>query len=179
MRVTAENLKKLRGEDKILSFSKMPEVIRRLYKSGLTVVLAQGCYDIVHRGHVEFMRAGRAIEAEKSVLIAGLENDKSIRKNKGSMRPINPLEDRQHVLAEFLSVGLVFGYDDAPDYENQWDYIRRYQELGPALILVPTWDPQLKLKQWQAKKAGTELVMVDFKHYNSTSLMLKKVGFEE
>jgi hypothetical protein len=78
-----------------------------------------------------------------------------------------------------MSVGLVFNYDEAPKYTNPQDYIDRYKALNPASIAVPSWDPHRKDKEWQARKAKTRLSFVNYKHVNSTTLMLQKIGYQE
>jgi cytidyltransferase-like protein len=179
MLITPEELGKMRGEDKIVPFELAPRIIWELARAGLKPVLVQGVYDLVHRGHVEYFRAGKALDPKRVVLIAALENDESVRKNKGSKRPVNQLVDRLHVVAEFLSVGLAFGYQDVPDYNRPDDFLARYRELGPAKILAAAWDEHVVYKRWQARQAGAELVEVNYQHVNSTTRMLRAVGYEE
>jgi bifunctional ADP-heptose synthase (sugar kinase/adenylyltransferase) len=128
-------------------------------------------------GHVGYLRAARNVDPENGVLVVGVENDEAVRRNKGDKRPINTVDERLQLLAEFMSTALVFPYDDAPDYREPNQYINRYRALGPAAIVVPTWDPHRELKEWQAREADTQLALVDYQHMNSTSLMLQKVGY--
>lgn len=178
MRLDVKSIRELPAEEKILSFTEMIRLIRRLRFEGTTVVLAQGVFDIVHLGHVGYLQAAQNIDPVNSIVIAGIENDEAVRQNKGDKRPINPASDRSRVLAEFKSTGFVFTYEDAPRYDQPSDYIARYKALGPAAVVVPTWDPHRNLKEWQAKEAGTNLALVTYKHLNSTSRMLRGLGYE-
>jgi rfaE bifunctional protein nucleotidyltransferase chain/domain len=83
-----------------------------LSRKGQRVVFTNGTFDILHRGHVEYLAAARRMG---DVLIVGLNNDASIRRIKGPRRPINPQRDRAVVLAALGCVDYVclFG-DDTP-----------------------------------------------------------------
>ncbi len=77
-----------------------------------TVVFTNGCFDILHRGHVEYLTAARTLG---DVLIVGLNSDASVRRLKGPSRPVNYQEDRAVVLAGLASVDVVtIFYDDTP-----------------------------------------------------------------
>lgn len=74
------------------------------------IVFTNGCFDILHRGHVTYLEQARTLGAS---LIVGVNTDASTRRlNKGSDRPINPLEDRLAVLAALESVSLVTAFDE-------------------------------------------------------------------
>ena len=85
---------------------------RRLRRAGKTVVFTNGTFDILHRGHVEYLASARR---QGDVLVVGLNTDASIRRIKGAPRPINPGRDRAAVLAGLASVDYVcFFGDDTP-----------------------------------------------------------------
>jgi D-beta-D-heptose 7-phosphate kinase/D-beta-D-heptose 1-phosphate adenosyltransferase len=73
------------------------------------VVLTNGCFDILHRGHITYLNAAKALG---DVLIVGVNSDASVSRLKGPQRPINPLEDRLHVLAALSSVDHVVSFDE-------------------------------------------------------------------
>jgi len=85
---------------------------RRLRRAGKRVVFTNGTFDILHRGHVEYLQAAQRMG---DVLVVGLNTDASIRRIKGDKRPINPNRDRAAVLAALGCVDYVcmFG-DDTP-----------------------------------------------------------------
>ena len=77
---------------------------RALKRNGRTVVFTNGTFDILHRGHVEYLQAARALG---DTLIVGLNTDASIRRIKGTRRPINQNRDRATVLAALGCVDYV------------------------------------------------------------------------
>jgi len=77
---------------------------QRLRRQGRTVVFTNGTFDIIHRGHVEYLTKARALG---DVLIVGLNTDASIRRIKGKGRPVNPNRDRAAVLAGLAAVDYV------------------------------------------------------------------------
>ena len=89
---------------RVLSLPALVRRRRRLAREGKKVVFTNGTFDILHRGHVEYLAAARAMG---DVLIVGLNTDASIRRLKGRGRPINPGSDRAAVLAALRSVDYV------------------------------------------------------------------------
>ena len=83
--------------------------IVRWRERGLTVGFTNGCFDILHRGHITYLQQARALG---EVLIVGLNTDESIRRLKGPERPINQEADRACVLAALESVSLVTLFDE-------------------------------------------------------------------
>jgi D-glycero-beta-D-manno-heptose 1-phosphate adenylyltransferase len=74
------------------------------------IVFTNGCFDILHRGHVAYLEEARALGAG---LVIGVNTDASVRRlDKGADRPINGLEDRMAILAALESVSLVVGFDE-------------------------------------------------------------------
>lgn len=81
-------------------------------KSGKIVVFTNGCFDILHRGHIAYLEKARALG---DVLIVAVNSDDSVRRLKGPDRPVNSLEDRTHVLASLSCVDHVVAFaEDTP-----------------------------------------------------------------
>ena len=95
---------------KIIGFTGLARIRRNLHLKGKTVVFTNGTFDIIHRGHVEYLTKAKRMG---DVLIVGLNTDASIRRIKGKGRPINPNRDRAVVLAALAPVDYVcfFGED--------------------------------------------------------------------
>jgi D-beta-D-heptose 7-phosphate kinase/D-beta-D-heptose 1-phosphate adenosyltransferase len=85
-----------------------------LRRRGRRVVLTNGCFDILHRGHTTYL--GRA-KALGDVLVVGVNTDDSIRRLKGPTRPINALDDRVQVLAALSCVDLVVPFGEDTPHE--------------------------------------------------------------
>ena len=79
----------------------------------MKTVFTNGCFDILHRGHVEYLEQSRAMGNR---LIVGLNSDESVRRLKGSDRPINNQEDRKAVLLALRSVSAVYIFDEDTPY---------------------------------------------------------------
>jgi len=75
----------------------------------MRIVLTNGCFDILHRGHIAYLNQARALG---DLLVVGVNSDESIRRLKGPERPINTLEDRLQVLAALSCVDHVVAFDD-------------------------------------------------------------------
>ncbi len=72
-------------------------------------MFTNGCFDIIHRGHTQYLSEARALG---DMLVVGVNTDRSVRALKGATRPIVPEDDRAHVLAALSSVDLVCLFDE-------------------------------------------------------------------
>jgi rfaE bifunctional protein nucleotidyltransferase chain/domain len=81
----------------------------RQRRAGKRIVLTNGCFDLLHRGHVEYLREAGALG---DVLVVGLNSDASVRRLKGPSRPVIPAEDRAAVLAALACVDHVVIFDE-------------------------------------------------------------------
>jgi D-beta-D-heptose 7-phosphate kinase/D-beta-D-heptose 1-phosphate adenosyltransferase len=96
-------------EAKIVTMAGMRRTLARWRARGLRVGFTNGCFDILHPGHIAYLGEARAWCDR---LIVGLNTDASVRMNKGPHRPVNPLEARAMVLAGLSCVDLVVPFDD-------------------------------------------------------------------
>ncbi len=160
----AEHLPTPAFENKIVAFSQLKE---RAAALAHPVVMTNGVFDVLHRGHVTYLAQARALGAS---LVVALNSDASVRLlGKGDDRPINTQADRAAILAALESVDLVVIFEDKvplrvieaahPDiYVKGGDY--RIEDL-PEAKLVATW--------------GAKTVTVAFEHQRSTTALLKKI----
>jgi len=95
---------------KIKTLSEAVQLRARLRELGEKVVFTNGCFDILHVGHVRYLNAARALG---DALIVGINSDRSVREIKGESRPIVPEEERAEVIAGLGSVDCVCIFDDA------------------------------------------------------------------
>ncbi|NMC32222.1 MAG: D-glycero-beta-D-manno-heptose 1-phosphate adenylyltransferase [Veillonellaceae bacterium] len=97
------------------------QMLRQQYRrANRTVVFTNGCFDILHAGHVRYLTAARALG---DILIVGLNSDDSVRKLKGENRPVNPAADRAEVLAALRAVDHVVVFDE----DTAEELVRRLQ----------------------------------------------------
>jgi len=94
---------------RILSAEEMRGERDRLDGLGKTLVFTNGCFDILHRGHVTYLTFARN---QGDALVVGLNSDASVRRNKGASRPINREEDRALVLGSLRAIDYVVLFDE-------------------------------------------------------------------
>ena len=90
--------------DKIIPWERLPEWRRRIRERGETLVVTNGCFDILHLGHVTYLETARQFG---DVLLVGVNGDAAVRELKGKGRPVNLEGDRAAMLAALESVGAV------------------------------------------------------------------------
>ncbi|SFV53210.1 ADP-heptose synthase / D-glycero-beta-D-manno-heptose 7-phosphate kinase [hydrothermal vent metagenome] len=108
------SLNKGRAESKIKDFDQIERVSKRLKDQGRRVVFTNGCFDILHRGHATYLQKAKELG---DILIVGVNDDESIKRLKGEDRPINPLIDREYLLASLESVDYVVPFSEDTPYE--------------------------------------------------------------
>ena len=97
-----------RSDKIILDHKKLSERIRQLRGEGKTIVFTNGCFDLIHVGHIRYLQG--AAECG-DVLVLALNSDNSIRALKGEDRPVMPLEKRLEIAAAFECVDIVTSFD--------------------------------------------------------------------
>jgi len=98
--------------DKIKSLSESKSLVRQWKSEGRKVVFTNGCFDILHLGHVDYLEKARALGDK---LVLGLNTDDSVSRFKGPERPIQDQNSRAHVLASLQFIDLVvFFNEDTP-----------------------------------------------------------------
>jgi D-beta-D-heptose 7-phosphate kinase/D-beta-D-heptose 1-phosphate adenosyltransferase len=128
------------GADKIMTVEQMLAERARLKQAGRTLVFTNGCFDILHVGHADYLAFARS---QGDALVIGLNSDASVRRNKGPRRPINNEQDRATMLAALSAV----------------DYVVMFDEDEPAAIierLLP--DVLVKGEDWAHYVSGREAV---------------------
>jgi D-beta-D-heptose 7-phosphate kinase/D-beta-D-heptose 1-phosphate adenosyltransferase len=136
------------------------------------ILLAGGCFDILHVGHVRFLS-----EAKKmgGYLVVLLENDKNVKRLKGGNRPIFIQKERAEMLSALGSVDLVVLL---PTMENDSDYLNLVMKIKPDIIVVTENDLYVEKKKLQAEIVGGELRVIPFVKTLSTSALAKIVGVD-
>ncbi len=94
---------------RVIQRDKLQELLSVLRANKKKIVATNGCFDILHVGHVRYLKKSKSFG---DVLIVGLNSDKSVRSIKGPTRPINPEEDRAEVLCALESVDYVVLFDE-------------------------------------------------------------------
>ncbi|MEY5130820.1 MAG: hypothetical protein RL734_887 [Bacteroidota bacterium] len=85
------------------------DAIKSEQRKGKKIVFTNGCFDILHRGHVTYLNQARDLG---DLLIVGINSDESVKRLKGQERPVNMLEDRAYVLSALKSVDYVIPFEE-------------------------------------------------------------------
>lgn len=99
---------------KVVSRNELDAISSRLKSDGKKIVTTNGCFDILHVGHVRILQQARALG---DVLIVGMNSDASVRRLKGETRPINNENDRAEILCALRSVDFVCIFDEQTPIE--------------------------------------------------------------
>jgi len=100
--------------EKIKGREELAKIIEGLKREGKKIVFTNGCFDLLHAGHVTYLEEARGFG---DVLVVGVNSDSSVRRIKGSERPIVPLEQRMAVLAALEAVDYVVPFEEDTPYE--------------------------------------------------------------
>ncbi len=136
-----------------------------LLAAGRQLVFTNGCFDILHRGHVTYLQFARA---QGDALCVGLNSDASVKRNKGPSRPINPEEDRGYVLGSLAAVDFVVLFDE----DEPKDLIA--QILPQVLVKGSDWAHYVSGRE-VVEAAGGKVVLADMVAGKSTTNTIAKV----
>lgn len=100
--------------EKIKTFEKIEKTIEEKKKNGKKIVFTNGCFDILHRGHVEYLKLSKK---EGDILVVGLNSDASVRRLKGESRPVVCEDDRAYILSALSIVDFVVIFEEDTPYE--------------------------------------------------------------
>jgi glycerol-3-phosphate cytidylyltransferase len=150
---------------KIFNLTTLKKFVLEAKEKNKVIVSTNGCFDIIHRGHVEYLEKAKNIG---DLLIVGINSDASVKKLKGPTRPLNNQNDRARVLAALESVDCVCVFDE----DTPIEFLKSFQ---PS-IHVKGGDykveqlPETKvLNSWNAK-----VVILPFVEGYSTSEIIEK-----
>jgi len=152
--------------DKIKTQKELKRIIAYLRKQSKKIVFTNGCFDILHYGHIKYLQDTKGLA---DVLVLGLNSDSSVKKIKGSARPINKQLDRARVLSALSCV----------------DYLTIFSEDTP-LKLIRLIQPDVLVKggDWQAEKIvgadfvksrGGKVMAIPYIKGYSTTQQIKKI----
>jgi len=144
----------------------IPPRVAGIREAGGRVVFTNGCFDLLHPGHVSYLRTARSLG---DALVVGLNSDASIRRLKGPSRPVVPEKDRAAVLEALGSVDavVIFG-EDTPT--------RLMRKLEPA-VYVKGGDYRVEdlFEAEVARELGAEVRIISFEPGYSTSALIEKI----
>ncbi|MDW7759736.1 MAG: D-glycero-beta-D-manno-heptose 1-phosphate adenylyltransferase [Acidobacteriota bacterium] len=135
-------------------------------REGRTVVFTNGCFDLLHAGHIRLFREARKLG---DVLVVGVNADASVRRLKGPNRPVFPLRERLEVLAALTDIGGLISFGE----DTPLQLIRR---LRPdVLVKGGDWRPEEVVGRAEVEAAGGRLVIVPYLEGRSSSSIIDRV----
>jgi len=155
------------GQNKrITELSSLVEELEKLRRRNKRIVFTNGCFDLLHRGHVDFLKQARALG---DVLVVALNTDASINRLKGDGRPVNSLEDRMEVLAGLNAVDYLVAFDE----ESPAALLR---EIRPDVFTKGgTYSIDSLPEAELIRRQGGEIEIVPFHGDVSTSHLIQKI----
>lgn len=144
---------------------RMREIRDEMAAQGRRLVFTNGCFDILHPGHVRYLRFARE---QGDALVVGLNTDASVRRGKGPKRPINSEEDRAEVLLGLAAVDYVVLFDD----DEPKDLVA--QLLPQVLVKGRDWAHYVSGREVVDANGG-EVVLADLVEGRSTTSTIDRV----
>ena len=151
----------------VLKREELKELIQKLHNDNKTVVMTNGCFDILHVGHVRYLQKTKSFA---DILVVLLNSDKSVRSIKGPERPINNQNDRAEILCALSCVDYVVLFDeDSP--RNLLDEMKPDVYTKGADYTMETL-PEADIM----KKNGTKVEFIDFVKGKSTTNIINRIN---
>jgi cytidyltransferase-related domain len=145
------------------------DIIQKEREKGKKIVFTNGCFDIIHAGHVDYLEKAKSLG---DFLVVGLNSDESVRRLKGPTRPVNPVEQRKKVLQALKPVDLVIVFEeDTPE--------RLIKEIKPdVLVKGGDWKIENIVGADFVMSYGGKVYTIDFVYNTSTTKIIEKVKNE-
>jgi rfaE bifunctional protein nucleotidyltransferase chain/domain len=137
----------------------------RLHNEGKKLVFTNGCFDILHRGHTQYLAFARA---QGDALVVGLNSDASVRRAKGPTRPVNTEQDRAFVLGSLRAVDFVVIFDE----DEPRDLIS--QILPDVLVKGKDWAHYVSGRDI-VEAHGGKVVLADMVEGKSTTATIERL----
>ena len=153
-------------DEKIIEREGLKNTIRALKRTGKKIVFTNGCFDLLHLGHVRYLNAARA---EGDVLVVGLNSDRSVREIKGPTRPVVSEDERAEVLAALACVDFVTLFDEPDPLET----IRAL--LPDVLVKGADWEADGIVGKDVVEEHGGRVVRVPLTEGASTTKIIEKI----
>jgi rfaE bifunctional protein nucleotidyltransferase chain/domain len=135
-------------------------------------VLVGGCFDILHFGHIHFLKEARK---KGNFLIVALESDANTKRLKGPGRPIHNQKERREILESLKFVDRVI---PLPEMKTDKDYLKLVQKIKPDIIAVTEGDTAKGKKENHAKATGSKVIEIKKVRDLSSTKLAKLIGLE-
>jgi D-beta-D-heptose 7-phosphate kinase/D-beta-D-heptose 1-phosphate adenosyltransferase len=153
-------------KNKVKSLDELTKLRARFRREGKTTVFTNGCFDVLHSGHIHLFRQAKDCG---DILVVAVNDDLSVRNLKGPARPVFPLEERLEILEAVETI----------------DYLTSFSELTPreliqallpdVLVKGGDWKPDEVVGREDVEGAGGRVIIIPYLPGRSSSEILKKV----
>ena len=152
--------------NKVKTLEEVKILSEKRRKKGQTMVFTNGCFDILHAGHVDYLQKARKLG---DFLVVGLNSDSSIKKIKGPLRPVNPETFRAQVLSALECVDYIIIFEEeTPE--------KLIKELKPDILVKGAdWEEEKIVGAKFVKSYGGKVVRIEFLYNISTSKIIEKI----
>jgi D-beta-D-heptose 7-phosphate kinase / D-beta-D-heptose 1-phosphate adenosyltransferase len=153
-------------KQKIKERKELLKIIKDLKAKGKRIVFTNGCFDLLHIGHIRYLEEAKALG---DVLVVGVNSDSSVQKLKGPKRPILPAEERMEILSGLGSVDHVTLFDEL-------DPLELINSLQPnVLVKGGDWTKEQTVGKEVVERSGGRVVIIPFVQGASTSNLIETI----
>jgi len=153
-------------KEKIKAKEDIRRIVDNLKAKGKRIVFTNGCFDLLHVGHIRYLEEAKALG---DILVVGINSDQSVRRIKGSYRPILPEEERAEILSGLGCVDYVTIFDEA-------DPLELISSLQPhVLVKGGDWTQETTVGKEVVERSGGEVIILPFVQGASTSNLIEAI----
>ena len=155
-----------RPAEKMLTADAASDVARAIRERGEKLVFTNGCFDLIHGGHLEFLRTARSYG---DFLMVAVNDDESVRRLKGPSRPVLELDERREILASLHFVDYVVAFtEDTPD--------RIVKQVTPDILVKgKDWEDKGVVGREWVEKQGGEVKLIELRPGRSTTDIIRRI----
>ena len=147
-------------KEKIKTRDELKKIIHDLKKNGKRIVFTNGCFDLLHVGHVRYLEQAKSLG---DVLVVGINSDRSVRGLKGPRRPILPVEERGEILSGLGCTDYITVFEEPTPF----DLISLLQP--DVLVKGGDWTPEQVVGREVVEGSGGRVVILPFVEGSSTT----------
>jgi len=155
-----------RPAEKILNADVAAELSRKMRAGGEKLVFTNGCFDLIHGGHLDFLRTARSFG---DALMVAVNDDQSVRRLKGDSRPVLELDERQEILASLHFVDYVVAFsEDTPE--------KIIRQVTPGILVKgKDWEDKGVVGREWVEKEGGEVKLIELRPGRSTTNIIRRI----
>jgi D-beta-D-heptose 7-phosphate kinase/D-beta-D-heptose 1-phosphate adenosyltransferase len=153
-------------KEKIKEREELQRIIKGLKMKGKRIVFTNGCFDLLHVGHVRYLEQAKSLG---DVLVVGINGDRSVQDLKGPRRPILPVEERAEILSGLGCIDYITVFDEPTPFEL-------ISVLQPTVLVKGgDWTREKIVGGEVVEEAGGEVIIIPFVEGSSTTNIIETI----